>query len=67
VPRESTIWVAAGGALVALVVARLYRDSASGLRLRAGRENAIAAAAVGVNVPRERFIAFVLSAGLTAL
>jgi len=67
VPRETTIWVAAGGALVALVVARLYRDSASGLRLRAGRENAIAAAAVGVNVPRERFIAFVLSAGLTAL
>ncbi len=67
VPRETTIWVAAGGALIALVVARLYRDSASGLRLRAGRENSIAAATVGVNVPRERFIAFVLSAGLMAL
>lgn len=67
VPRETTIWVAAGGAFIALVVARLYRDSASGLRLRAGRENSIAAAAVGVNVPRERFIALVLSAGLMAL
>lgn len=67
VPRETTIWLAAGGALVALLVARLYRDSSSGLRLRAGRENAIAAAAVGVNVQRERFIAFVLSAGLMAL
>ncbi len=67
VPRETTIWVAAAGCLIALVVVRLYRDSTSGLRLRAGRENAIAAAAIGVNVRRERFIALVLSAGLMAL
>ena len=67
VPRETTIWVAAAGCLVALIVARLYRDSASGLRLRAGRENAIAAAAIGISVPRERFISLVLSAGLMAL
>jgi len=67
VPRETTVWVAAAGAVIALVVARLYRDSASGLRLRAAREDAIAAAAIGVNVQRERFIAFVLSAGLMAL
>ncbi len=67
VPRETGIWTAAIGCLVALVVARLYRDSVSGLRLRGGRENAIAATAVGVNVPRERFIAFVISAALMAL
>jgi len=67
VPRETGIWTAAVGCIIALVVARLYRDSVSGLRLRAGRENAIAATAVGVNVPRERFIAFVLSAGLMAI
>lgn len=67
VPRETTVWVAAAGCAVALIVARLYRDSASGLRLRAGRENPIAAAAVGISVPRERFIAFVASAGLMAL
>lgn len=67
VPRETTIWVAATGCLIALVVARLYRDSVSGLCLRAGRENAIASAAVGINVPMERFVAFVLSAGLMAL
>ena len=67
VPRDTTIWVAAAGAIFALAIARLYRDSASGLQLRAGRENAIAAAAVGVNVPRERFIALVLSAGIMAL
>ena len=67
VPRETTLWAAALGCGVALVLARLYRDSVSGLRLRAGRENAIAATAVGVNISRERLIAFVLSAALMAL
>lgn len=67
VPRETGIWTAAIGCLLALIIARLYRDSISGLRLRAGRENAIAATAVGVNVPRERFIAFVISAALMAV
>ena len=67
VPRETGIWVAATGCLIALLVARAYRDSISGLRLRAGREDAVAAAAIGINVPRERFIALVVSAGLMAL
>ncbi len=61
IPRETTLWVAAVGVIVALVAARLYRDSISGLRLRAGRENAIAASAVGVRIRRERLIAFVIS------
>ncbi len=67
VPRETGIWVAGIGCLIALVVARLYRDSTTGLRLRAGREDPIAAAAIGINLPRERFIALVVSAGLMAL
>ena len=66
IPRETTLWVAAIGAIVALVAARLYRDSVSGLRLRAGRENAIAASAVGIRIRRERLISFVLSAALVA-
>lgn len=67
IPRETSLWVAAFGVILALVVARLYRDSISGLRLRAGRENAIAANAVGVRIRRERLISFVLSAALMAL
>ena len=67
VPRETGIWTAVIGVIIALVLARLYRDSRSGLRLRAGRENAIAAAAAGVNIPRERLIAFVLEAAVMAL
>lgn len=67
IPRETTLWVAAAGVIIALVAARLYRDSISGLRLRAGRENAIAASAVGIRIPRERLISFVLSAAIMAL
>ncbi|SNZ20498.1 ATP-binding cassette domain-containing protein [Cohaesibacter gelatinilyticus] len=67
VPRETDLWWAAIACLLALIAARLYRDSVSGLRLRAGRDNAIAAAAVGVNIQRERLFAWVLSAVLMAL
>ncbi|OAN92984.1 branched-chain amino acid ABC transporter ATP-binding protein/permease [Sulfitobacter geojensis] len=67
VPRETGIWTAVIGVIVALVLARLYRDSRSGLRLRAGRENAIAASAVGVNIPHERLVSFVLAGAVMAL
>jgi len=67
VPRDTTLWTAALFCILALIVARLYRDSISGLRLRAGRENAIAASAVGVHIRRERLIAWVLSAAIMAL
>lgn len=67
VPRETGVWTAALACIAALVVARLYRDCVSGLRLRAGRENAIAAGAIGVRIPRERLVAFVLSAAVMAL
>ncbi|QYX55749.1 branched-chain amino acid ABC transporter ATP-binding protein/permease [Roseovarius sp. SCSIO 43702] len=67
VPRETGLWTAAIGCILALIVARLYRDSVSGLRLRAGREDAISAGAVGVRIRRERLIAWVLSAAVMAL
>ncbi|WP_295811777.1 branched-chain amino acid ABC transporter ATP-binding protein/permease [uncultured Nitratireductor sp.] len=67
VPRDTTLIIAATACVIALVAARWYRDSLSGLRLRAGRENAIAAKAVGVNVQRERLVSWVLSAAIMAL
>ncbi|MGJ8617287.1 MAG: branched-chain amino acid ABC transporter ATP-binding protein/permease [Sulfitobacter sp.] len=67
IPTVTSLWVAAVGVILALIVGRLYRDSISGLRLRAGRENAIAASAVGVRIRRERLISFVISAALMAL
>ncbi|MGI9332461.1 MAG: branched-chain amino acid ABC transporter permease, partial [Gammaproteobacteria bacterium] len=67
VPRETDIWVAAGACALALLVARWFRDSVPGLRLRASREDAIAARSTGVHIRRERLLAWVLSAGLVAL
>uniref|UniRef100_UPI003D0F4DAC branched-chain amino acid ABC transporter ATP-binding protein/permease n=1 Tax=Roseibium sp. TaxID=1936156 RepID=UPI003D0F4DAC len=67
VPRETGVWTAAIGCVLALIIARLYRDSVSGLRLRAGREDPISAGAVGINIRRERLIAWVLSAAVMAL
>lgn len=61
-PRHTNMLVAAGWALLAMVAAALYQSSAAGNRLRASREDLVAARAVGVDVPRERLIAFVLSA-----
>ena len=61
VPIYVDYWVALAWALVALMVATIYQKSRFGLALRASRENEAAARAVGINVPTQRLIAFVLS------
>jgi branched-chain amino acid transport system permease protein len=54
-------------AVAAIIAARLYRDSAAGVRLRAGRDNDAAARACGINVPAERLRAWVAGAILCGL
>lgn len=51
----------------ALAVYRLIERSTLGLRLKAIRDNERAAAAVGVDVARHKFIALLMSAGLSAV
>ncbi|MCT8330780.1 branched-chain amino acid ABC transporter ATP-binding protein/permease [Albidovulum sediminis] len=60
VPRGVSAFTALVVALVAVAVARLYRGTRAGLALRAAREDEVAARASGVNVVRERFLAWVL-------
>lgn len=62
VPRGVSALIALPVAVLAVAIARFYRSSRSGLAMRAAREDEIAATAMGVNVVRQRFIAFVLSA-----
>ncbi|HVT52175.1 MAG TPA: branched-chain amino acid ABC transporter ATP-binding protein/permease, partial [Dongiaceae bacterium] len=57
-----TIWVA-----LAILVARLFRDLPVGLELRAAREDELAAQAMGVNIPRRRLAAWVVSAMMMAV
>lgn len=66
-PRFTGLWVAFSGAAIAIIVASLYAMTRRCLMLRCSRESEVAAAATGIDLERERLIAFVLSAMVVAL
>jgi branched-chain amino acid transport system permease protein len=61
-PESTTIGWAFGAAVLAVLAARLFKDSKTGLQLQGSREDAFSAAAVGVHVRAARLRAWVLSA-----
>ena len=67
VPETTTLRQAAVGALVVIVAAYAYARSRFGRLLRATREDAAAARAVGTSVYRQRLIAFTISGLLAGL
>src|SRR6476660_4792535 len=67
VPETTGLRQAAGGALVAVVIAFVYARSRFGRLLRATREDAAAARAIGASVHVQRLIAFTLSGVLAGL
>jgi branched-chain amino acid transport system permease protein len=64
VPETTGLGQATIGALIAIGVAFAYQRSRFGRMLRATREDAAAASAVGVSVYRQRLVSFVLSGAL---
>ena len=66
-PSYTHLWTALVWALVATAVAHAYQHSSHGLLLRASRDNEVAAQAAGVNVFRERLLAWVISAFLVGI
>ncbi|MDE5441633.1 branched-chain amino acid ABC transporter permease [Bradyrhizobium sp. CSA207] len=62
IPPTMNVWIGWLGAAVAIVIAYLYAISRSGLALRATRDEPVAASASGIDIVRERLIAFVVSA-----
>jgi branched-chain amino acid transport system permease protein len=64
VPPNTSTWVALAGLAIVAFLARAYRFSQAGLRVQATREDPLAAAASGVNVPLARLGAWVLSAAI---
>ncbi|MBO9523473.1 MAG: branched-chain amino acid ABC transporter permease [Nocardioidaceae bacterium] len=62
IPADLSIGSALPWLVAAIVVALAYQLSSSGFRLRASREDAVAAASLGIRVRRERSIALVISA-----
>jgi branched-chain amino acid transport system permease protein len=67
VPETTDIVQAGLAALVAIAVAFAYQRSRFGRQLRATREDAAAARAVGISVYRQRLIAFGLSGAVAGL
>ena len=64
VPETTGLLQAALGAAIAIVVVFAYQSSRFGRLLRATREDAAAARAVGVSVYRQRLVSFTLSGAL---
>ena len=62
IPTDTNVNSMLGWALIAIVVAFIYQQTRFGLRVRAAREDEVAARAVGINVARKRRISFTLSA-----
>jgi len=67
VPKTVDIPTALVFVAVAILVSRLFRDSLSGLELRAAREDEPAASAIGVNAAGRRLLAWTVSAAIAAL
>jgi branched-chain amino acid transport system permease protein len=62
VPITTTTGTALAWCVLAIIAAWLFQRSRVGLRLRASREDPVAARAAGIGITRERLIAFALSA-----
>ena len=66
IPQVVGLPTAIASSVIAIIVARLFKDSAAGLQLRASAESLLAARAFGVNVFRLRLIAWILGAIMCA-
>lgn len=66
-PRTTDLPTAATVAAVAVLVALLFKESRTGKLLRASREDEVAAAALGADIPHLRWRAFVLAAFLAGV
>lgn len=67
VPKLTTPLVAFVCVSLAIIIALVYKNSRSGLQLRASREDIEAALASGMNVGRQRALAWILSAAVSGM
>lgn len=67
IPEYTTLTVGLIGAVLVIIAAHWFRESALGLRLRASRDDRYAAMAVGIDMVWSRYLAFVLSALVAGL
>ncbi len=61
-PEVTSLWLACGAAVAALLGAFAFKESRYGQLLRASRDDEVAAAAIGINIVKLRWISFILAA-----
>lgn len=66
-PKTTDMPRAAIAAAIAIVVALAFKESRTGKLLRASREDEVAAAALGADIPRLRWRAFILAAFIAGI
>jgi branched-chain amino acid transport system permease protein len=66
-PIDTTRWGAFAWAAAAITAVYIFQQSRFGVRLKASREDAFAAEAVGINLHGQRRLAFALSAAIAAV
>ncbi|GMB79262.1 branched-chain amino acid ABC transporter permease [Shinella zoogloeoides] len=66
-PKTTELPIAALAAAVVVVVALIFKESRTGKLLRASREDEVAAAALGADIPRLRWRAFILAAFIAGI
>jgi branched-chain amino acid transport system permease protein len=67
IPGKTTVIGAMLVAAGAVIIARLFRDSSIGLQLRAGADDPLAAASMGVDIRRLRLVAWVLGSVIAGI
>lgn len=67
VPRATDLTLALGMALIAIIAARIYRESRWGLFARAARDDEDAATALGIQPRRTRLVAWCVSGGMATV
>ncbi|MFK0206423.1 branched-chain amino acid ABC transporter permease [Agrobacterium sp. NPDC090283] len=67
IPIVRTLWPYLIAAILSIFISWAYAISRSGLALRAARDEATAAEASGVDIPRQRLVAFTVSAAIMGL
>src|SRR5574341_723934 len=63
----TTLWLTVVLGVLSVLVGFWFKETALGLKLRASREEAYAAASIGINIILVRWVAFILSAFMTGL
>lgn len=65
--KYTDMWTAFSWAVIAVLAAFLFKESSLGMKLRASRDNVHAADAIGIDVTKIRWIAFIISAFVAGL